>query len=263
MLGTGSALVTRCYNTCFVVKDDEPLLLVDAGGGNGILSQLEKAKVNLSDIHDMFLTHAHTDHILGAVWVLRKVMKEMEEKHFEGMFRVYGHDRVLSVVENICRMTLPKRCLEWMGSRVLFCEVKDRDCFQVGGMSLQCFDILSAKEKQFGFRATLSDGVTLACLGDEPFQVENEELVKGVDWLMCEAFCLYQERDVFKPYEKKHSTALEAGQWAEKLGVKNLILYHTEDTHLDTRRQLYTAEASLHFQGNVVVPDDLDVIELS
>lgn len=42
MLGTGNALVTRCYNTCFVIDNGQDLLLVDAGGGNGVLSQLER-----------------------------------------------------------------------------------------------------------------------------------------------------------------------------------------------------------------------------
>ena len=37
MLGTGNALVTRCYNTCFAIQDDDEYFLVDAGGGNGIM----------------------------------------------------------------------------------------------------------------------------------------------------------------------------------------------------------------------------------
>lgn len=44
MLGTGNALVTRCYNTCFTLHSmGGALMLVDAGGGNGILTQLERA----------------------------------------------------------------------------------------------------------------------------------------------------------------------------------------------------------------------------
>lgn len=63
MLGTGNAGVTRCYNTCFAIRTAENVLLVDAGGGNGILVQLEKAGIAIERIHDMFVTHAHTDHI--------------------------------------------------------------------------------------------------------------------------------------------------------------------------------------------------------
>ena len=29
MLGTGNATVTKCYNTCFIIKMEETLLLVD------------------------------------------------------------------------------------------------------------------------------------------------------------------------------------------------------------------------------------------
>lgn len=45
MLGTGHAMVTRCYNTCFCIQNAEDYLLVDAGGGNGILSRLEEAQI--------------------------------------------------------------------------------------------------------------------------------------------------------------------------------------------------------------------------
>ena len=79
---------------------------------------------------------------------------------------------------------------------------------------------------------------------------------------MSEAFCLYEDRERFRPYEKHHSTVMDAARDAERLHVKNLILYHTEDKTLDTRRERYTAEAKTVFSGNVVVPDDLDVILL-
>ena len=41
VLGTGNATVTKCYNTCFALKKENEYLLVDAGGGNQILSILE------------------------------------------------------------------------------------------------------------------------------------------------------------------------------------------------------------------------------
>ena len=68
MLGTGYATATNCFNTCFIIRSERTLLMVDAGGGeNGVLQQLNKVNVSLSDIHNLFLTHAHTDHVLGAV----------------------------------------------------------------------------------------------------------------------------------------------------------------------------------------------------
>lgn len=34
MLGTGNALVTECYNTCFVLEENGKYFMVDGGGGN-------------------------------------------------------------------------------------------------------------------------------------------------------------------------------------------------------------------------------------
>lgn len=262
MLGTGNAITTQCYNTCFVIETPSERLLVDAGGGNGVLAQLEKARIALTDIHEMFITHAHTDHILGAVWIVRMVMQLMKGGKYNGTFTVYGHDKALGVLEGICRMTLPPKILAYIGTSVVFRELHDKECFRVAGMDLQCFDILSTKEKQFGFRATLPGGKKLVCLGDEPYNEANRHYVENADWLLCEAFCLYRDRNIFKPYEKHHSTALEAGALAEQLHVKNLLLYHTEDKHIDTRKKDYTEEARRNFKGNVYVPDDLEIVDI-
>lgn len=259
MLGTGSAMVTRCYNTCFLLETTEAKLLVDAGGGNGILAQLEKTGIVIADIHNLFITHAHTDHILGVIWIIRMVA---QCKGYEGKLHVYSHDKALKVVTTIIDMVLTKKQLKKVAERVVFHEVTDGDTFTVGDMKLTCFDIRSAKEKQFGFRAELPDGSTLACLGDEPYNAANRQYVEHARWMMCEAFCLYADRDVFKPYEKCHSTALDAGKLAAELGVENLILYHTEEKTLKTRRESYTREAAMNFKGRIIVPDDLEVIEL-
>lgn len=48
MLGTGNATVSQIYNTCFLLQTSSTLLLVDAGGGNGILSQLKKVNIQIS-----------------------------------------------------------------------------------------------------------------------------------------------------------------------------------------------------------------------
>lgn len=262
MLGTGNAAVTQCYNTCFAIRNDDKALLVDAGGGNGVLVQLQKAGLALTEIRDMFITHAHTDHILGAVWVLRMIAQQMQKGNYEGDFRVYSHDKAIEVLRWICRMTLPPKIVACLEQRVQFHEVKSDDCFEAVGLRLQCFDIFSTKEKQFGFRATLPDGKVLVCLGDEPYNEQTRIYVEHADWLLCEAFCLYADREKFRPYEKHHSTALDAGRLAARLDVKNLLLYHTEDETLSSRKQRYKAEVACEFRGSVYVPDDLEKIML-
>ncbi len=260
MLGTGNATVTQCYNTCFVLQTSTTRLLVDAGGGNGVLGQLKKVGISIADIHHLFVTHAHTDHVLGVVWVVRMVA---QCKGYEGKLHVYSHDKVIHVIKTVIDMILAKKQLAKVAERVVFHELKDGDAFEVGDMRLTCFDIHSTKEKQFGFRAELPNRLVLACLGDEPYNSLNRPYVENADWMMCEAFCLYADRDIFKPYEKCHSTALDAGKLAAELGVKNLVLYHTEEKTLATRRETYTKEAAENFKGKIVVPDDLEEIVIA
>lgn len=262
MLGTGNAAVVNCYNTCFALCRGEKFFLVDAGGGNGILQQLQKAHIPLNRIHEIFVTHAHTDHILGVIWMIRVVAQAIQKGEYEGKLRVYGHEKVVKVLDWICRMTLPKKIVARLGEDILLCEVETGGYFQAIGLEMECFDIASTKEKQFGFRTTLPDGQSLVCLGDEPYNECNRHYVEEADWLLCEAFCLYEDRERFKPYEKHHSTALDAGRLAAQLGVKNLLLYHTEDKTLSTRKVRYTAEAASQFGGTVYVPDDLEKIQL-
>lgn len=262
MLGTGNAAVTQCYNTCFVVKNGEDAFLVDGGGGNTILQRLEAAKIPLSCIHHAFLTHTHTDHIFGMVWVLRMVAQAMNAGKYTGCLRIYGHAEGLAVLESICRATLPGKVCAHLHADILLLALEDGGAFTAAGMEGMAFDIGSTKAKQYGFCLSLPGGKRLCCLGDEPYNECAALYAQGADWLLCEAFCLYEEHERFKPYEKHHSTALDAGRLAASLEVRHLLLYHTEDKSLSTRRQRYTAEAAQHFCGQIFVPDDLDSVSL-
>ncbi len=262
ILGTGNAMATRCYNTCFALQTGNEYFLVDAGGGNGIFTQCEKAGISFLKIRDMFVTHGHTDHVLGVVWVIRKIATLINQGKYEGVFIIYCHWELVEIIMTICRYTLPAKLTRTFGERILFCEVADGEQVQIQKMPFRFFDIGSTKMKQFGFRVELPNGKNLVCLGDEPYNERNREYVSSCDWLLSEAFCLYADRERFKPYEKHHSTALDAGRLAKSLDVRHLVLYHTEDSNLAGRKARYSAEAALAFTGEVFVPDDLEQIRL-
>ncbi|MDD6542250.1 MAG: MBL fold metallo-hydrolase [Prevotella sp.] len=262
MLGTGNALVKHIYNTCFVIDDGQARLLVDAGGGNGILTQLDRAGIDIGSLHDIYVTHAHTDHILGVIWVVRLFIQMHLAGKAGGTLTVRSHQKVLDVLDYNLHAMLTARQYGEIGKTVQFCLTDDGSTFSVGGSHYRAFDIHSTKERQLGFSCLLPSGKRLVCLGDEPYNELNRAEAEHADWLMAEAFCLYADRERFHPYEKHHSTVRDAAALAQELGAKNLILYHTEEATLATRRQCYTAEAQQFFDGNVVVPDDLEVIRL-
>lgn len=261
MLGTGSASVTNYYNTCFVLTKNNEHFLVDAGGGNQILKILAEQNIDITELNHIFITHSHTDHILGAVWLVRMIGQAINYDGCEKQFNIYCHDEAAAALKAICCATLPASVTKHFDEKIKMHILKDGDSYTILDCNTEFFDILSDKTKQFGFIMDI-DGKKLCCCGDEPLQTSLFDKVKGCKWLMHEAFCLYSERDIFKPYQKFHSTVKDACETAEKLGAENLILYHTEDTHIADRRSLYTNEGKPYYSGNIFVPEDMEIISL-
>lgn len=262
ILGTGNAAVSECYNTCFAVSEDNRHFLVDAGGGNRILKVLKDTGIEINHIHDIFVTHEHVDHVLGIIWLIRVIGQRMNQGKYEGELRIYCHADLAQKIHAIANMTIQQKVCRHMGERIRFDIVGSGDQREILDCPVTFFDIASTKAKQFGFTMILKSGERFTCVGDEPYNDVNYEYVKGSSQLLHEAFCLFKEADQFKPYEKHHSTVKEACLLAEKLQIPNLLLYHTEETHLADRKQLYTEEGKQYYHGSLYVPDDLETFEL-
>lgn len=262
ILGTGSAMVTRCYNTCFTLSKDREHFLVDAGGGNTILSNLEKTGISINNIHHAFISHSHNDHITGIVWIIRAVAQQMRNEKYEGNLKIYCHKHIIETIRTICSLILQDRFTQYIDNRIFFVEIEDESEINILGYNIKFFDIKSNKHLQFGFTTTLFNSKKLTFLGDEPYREALFEYANNADYLLHEAFCLYSQRDVFHPYEKHHSTVKDACETAENLKIKNILLYHSEDKTLPDRKRMYIEEGKEYFSGNIIVPDDLEIVKL-
>lgn len=263
VFGTGNAGVTHYYNTCFAIRDDDRFFMVDAGGGNGILRILEDMKIRYEQIHDIFVTHEHTDHILGIIWMVRFIATAMKNGSYEGDCNIYCHEDLVGTIDTLCRLTIQGKFYKMIGQRIHLIPVHDGETRRILDYDVTFFDIHSTKAKQYGFTTVLKSGRRLTCAGDEPYNELCESYVAGSDWLLHEAFCLYDEREQHKPYEKHHSTVKDACQLAEQLDIKNLVLWHTEDkSTVGCRKERYAAEGSPYYHGNLFIPDDEEILDL-
>ena len=95
MLGTGNALVTECYNTCFVIEDKGQYFMVDGGGGSAILHQLKHAGYDWMDMRHIFVTHKHVDHLMGIIWMVRMICQFMNHGEYQGEACIYSHEASL------------------------------------------------------------------------------------------------------------------------------------------------------------------------
>lgn len=262
VLGTGNAQAIHCYNTCYAMQKGEEYFLIDAGGGNGILSQLDKAGIPLESIHNIFVTHAHNDHILGMVWMIRMIATSMNKGTYDGTLTIYCHEELVHTIKTLTKLTVGKKFYKHFDKRIVFHVIAHGDTIQILGDSFTFFDIGSTKEKQFGFTSVMENGLKVSFPGDEPYRESLYDFVKDSDWLLHEAFCVYGERDIFKPYEKHHSTVKDACELAEHLKIPNLVLWHTEDKNMLHRQEKYMKEGKQYYTGTLYIPEDLDVLKL-
>lgn len=262
MLGTGNALVTECYNTCFVVEEKEEYFMVDGGGGNTVLRQLKEAGIDWKKIKTIFVTHKHIDHIMGIIWMMRMIGQYMSQGEYEGETTIYAHDEVISILRDMSARLLNKKETKFIDDRLHLVSVEDGESTEILHKKVTFFDIQSTKAKQFGFCIEFGNGKKLTCCGDEPYNVCEKTYTQDSTWLLHEAFCLHGQADIFHPYEKHHSTVMDACRLAEELNVQNILLYHTEDKNIRDRKKLYLQEGRNYFHGNIYVPDDLETLEI-
>ena len=133
MLGTGHAVVTKYYNTCFTIDDRNEYFLVDGGGGSEILRILEEIDITLNKINNIFVSHAHTDHLFGVIWVVRMIGQLMCQNKYQGVLKVYCHEGLEDIIRSICGMVLADKVTSLFDERIMFVSIKDGECYQVLG----------------------------------------------------------------------------------------------------------------------------------
>ena len=260
MLGTGSGFVYNLYNTCFILKNNDKNLLVVTGGGVQIVDNLEKSGYKLTDIHDIFISHCHTDHILGLLWILKR-MSRMFCKGYSEPLNIYCNQEVANSIKKLYSSVFPEIRVKAIDENVKIHVLKDEETLEIAGEKITFFDVHPKGNSLYGFETVLINGKKLIFLGDETCNPVLYDRLRNADYVMHEAFCLDKEEKIFKAYEKHHSTVKNVCKEMNTLNIQNLILFHTEDTH-ENKKELYTEEAKKYFDNNIIVPNDLDEIEL-
>ena len=214
-------------------------------------------------MREIFVTHKHVDHLMGIVWMIRMICQYMRQGQYQGEAWIYGHDEVTAILSELADKLLSSKDTRFIGKRLHMETVSDGEERLLLGRKTTFFDIRSTKAKQYGFCMDIGGGDKLTCCGDEPCSPFTESYARGSKWLLHEAFCLDSEAERYAPYEKHHSTVKDACTAAEQLHVDNLVLYHTEDSDIRSRKARYTAEGKQYYSGNLYVPDDLETIDIS
>ena len=132
----------------FVLSDGEDYFLVDGGGGGDILRCMDQMKIPWERLHHAFLTHEHTDHILGMVWAVRYVTELILYGNYKGNFTVFSNAVAGQKLKDICMMLLKKAQRDLIGERIFIRFVEDGHTEVILGDLFTFFDIHSAKARR-------------------------------------------------------------------------------------------------------------------
>lgn len=232
-------------------------------GGNGIIKQLKKAEIPIDSIRYIFISHTHMDHILGVLWLIRKMAKKYFLENCKEHMYIYGNDEVINAIIQMCNILLPDDFKYVINDKIKLIEVKDGDKVKALDNEITFFDINASKVKQFGFYMWVNPNKKFTFIGDEVCSRQTEKFVKDSFWLFADAYLSGKEAEKYNPIKKHHhSTVKFVAELSNKLNVRNLIMSHTMDNDLENRREKFSKDAQKYYNGGIFVPEDLEIIEL-
>ena len=267
MLGTGSPRPDlERSGPAQILSIDDTHILIDCG--EGTTAQLMKTKIPPESIQYLFMTHLHSDHLLGygqfllGGWGLGRrkltVVGPKGMKHY--------HDTIINLFnEDIAYRTSLGR----PGNGVLDVNIIEID----GPGEISCglpIKITAAEMVHnvltYGYRFETDDKV-IVFSGDTAPTPNIVQLARGADLLVLDAALaptgVYRNTNnpelqkIWDNLQKEHCTPSQAGEIAREAGVKTLVMTH----FLPNINQEETyQEAASTFNGEIIVGHDLQVI---
>jgi ribonuclease Z len=239
----------------------EKVFVVDAG--RGVVLRLAAAELPLKSVRAVFLTHLHSDHTAGlpdlfnTSWVFgRYAPLELygpkgTKKLADAMLKFFAEDI------HIRRDLTEKH--PGAGATINTHIVREGVVYQDEDVKVTAFAVdHKPVEPAFGYRFDAA-GRSVVISGDTRPSDNLVRFAQGADVLVHEAMLpeyldTIDQPDVAARLKSYHTTPEEAGQIAQRAGVKLLVL-----THLVPGKDeaTFRERAAKHFKGRIVVGRDL------
>jgi ribonuclease BN (tRNA processing enzyme) len=252
-IGTAPALPSAGRtNTSLAILPDSGRqdggILVDCGGD--VYSSMLRSHLGPDSISDLFVSHAHIDHI-GS---LPSLLESFRLGGRRSPLAIWALPEVMAVARGLVQVFDFEITLDQWSYEVSFHEVRHGDSIILAGVPASTFSMDHAVPT-LGLRLELPGGVMAYTSDTQPNPHITDQLARGASTLITECTFLHARQDLAR--SSKHLTAHEAGELAAACGAKRLVLVHLGPPPEEIR-----AEAERVFHGEVVIPQDGDSIEL-
>lgn len=276
LLGTGSPNpVMRRFGPGVLVQVGGQNLLIDCG--RGVTQRLLQAGLKLGAVDALFVTHLHSDHVVGIPDLWLTGWLEANYAQRVGPFRVFGPagsqnlmDGLVKAYDWDIKARIADQKLDAANVRPEVVEIRQGVVHDKGGVKVTAFEVDHGEllKPAFGFRID-HGGRSVTISGDTRF---NENLIKhasGTDLLIHQVAAVREElmaSPVFRAILDHHTKPEEAGVVFTRAKPKLAVFYHfvllgtpkvppvTEKEVVDMTRKTYA--------GPLVVGEDLMAFRL-
>ena len=268
LLGTGGPPpIMERFGPCTLVEAGSEKFLFDAG--RGALQRLFQLKIRFAEITGLFLTHLHSDHVVGIpdLWLTGWLNQAWGGRQVPlPVWGPLGTKEMMFHLEKAYQFDIQIRThYQKEGVKVIAEEFNGGVVFEKNGLEIQAFLVDHGRIKPaYGYRIDFA-GRSVVLSGDTRFNENVIQYSQGVDLLVHEVVGMsnefLQKSEFGKIIASNHTTPEKAGEVFSrakpKLAVYTHILlfgdYLPKDLIPSTRN---------YYSGPLEVGEDLMVIEV-
>jgi ribonuclease Z len=271
LLGTGSPPpVMNRFGPSTLVEAGEQKFLFDAG--RGALQRLTQLKVRWRDVRGVFLTHLHSDHVVGFpdLWLTGWLTPAPGRDVPLRVWGPRGTAKMMSHLEQAYEFDIRIRLYDDRahpdGVVILAADISEGVVYEQGGVKITAFEVDHTPVKPaFGYRIDYA-GRSVVLSGDTRISENLIQYAQGVDLLVHEVAAPETFQRAGTPSERAksvvahHVTAEQAGDVFSRAKPKLAVYSHlvlptaTEQDLIAPTRKTYS--------GPLEVGEDLMVIEV-
>ncbi len=276
LLGTGSPQPS--------ISRFGPGVLVQAGGqtvlidcGRGVTQRLIQLGVKLGAVNQLFITHLHSDHVVGIPDLWLTGWLEIPSAQRKGALQVFGPEGTRNMMESLekayewdIRTRIADQKLAKENVAVFATEIKEGVVYERDGLKVSAFDVDHGDliKPAFGFRIDYG-GRSAVVSGDTRF---NENLIRhatGTDLLIHQVAAVRPEllaSPVFQAILAHHTKPEEAGVVFARTKPRLAVFYHfsllgTPQVPAMTEQEVVEL-ARKNYSGPLLVGEDLMVFRV-
>lgn len=250
ILGTSSALCSNLIdNTYLAISYKDETFLIDCAGSPA--HKLLKAGINLHNLNNIIITHAHPDHIYGLPSLIHNFWLLKRDKDLN----ILANLDTLNIIKDLIKLHQLERCNSQFKINYQVILEKENNLFfdnsYISIASSPTYHSVPSLALKIIFK---ENSKSLVYSGDTGPCASIESLAQNANILIHDTMC--RQGSINYSLET-HTSALEVGLIAHNCQVDKLVLIHYDQSLLDNMGATLE-EVRKNYSGEVIIAKEFD-----